>query len=232
MRRSLLVLGLGLALSAGPATGQTLADYDYEDLEFRGLGLAGGYIWPDKALNADEFSLRVDLGYLGPGVRIIPSVSYWSSEFTDEQLDELANRLSEQTGATVDGQDLGPVEWSDLALSVDGHFVWNTPVNVLTYAGAGLGFHALNGQGAAIDDTFVEDLLDAITLGASAIGGLEFEPVDRFRIYGEGRYTMMNSIQFLSVRAGLQVMFSTGKDVGVGAVPAPPADRPAREARR
>ncbi len=104
---------------------------------------------------------------------------------------------------------------------MDGHFVWNTPVDVLTYVGAGLGFHALNGQGDAIDDTFIEDLLDAITAGASAIAGAEFEPVDRFRVYAEGRYTAMNSVQYLSARAGLQFMFSTGEPTQIGAVPAP-----------
>jgi hypothetical protein len=223
MRRSFFLLGLGLGLVlAGPAAGQTLADYDYEDLAFRGIGVGGGYIWADKVHNADELSIRIDLGYLGPGVRIIPSVSYWSSDFTDEELDDLANQLTQQTPATLDGQDLGTISLSDIALSVDGHFVWNTPLHVLTFAGAGLGFHALNGQGAAIDDTFVEDLLDAITLGASAIAGLEIEPVDRFRIYGEGRYTFMNSIQYLSLRAGLQLMFATGDEVQMGgAIPAP-----------
>ncbi len=226
MRRCLLGIGLALA-AAAPLTAQTLADYDYEDLAFRGIGMGGGYIWADKVVNTQEFSIRVDLGYLGPGVRIIPSVSYWSSNFTDEELDELANRLSDRTGATVDGQDLGPLDVSDIALSLDGHFVWNTPLLVLTYVGAGMGFHALNGQGDAIDDTFVEDLLDTITLGGSAIAGAEIEPVDRFRAYSEARYTFMNSIQYLSVRFGLQVMFGHDEDVTVGVVPAaPPGTRP------
>lgn len=214
MPRSLLALGLALAALAGlgptsHAAAQTLADYDYEYLRFRGIGFDVGYIWPDKVEETGQFGLRLDLGYLGPGVRIIPAISYWRSEFTPEELDGLATRLSQRSGALVEGDDLGPIEWSDLSLSVDAQLVWNTPYRVLTFVGGGVGFHALNGQGEAIDDTFVEDLLDVITAGASGLAGLEFAPVDRLRVYLEGRYTAMNSVQYFSARGGLQVMLGT-----------------------
>lgn len=225
MRRSLLVLGLAFATVAGtaPADAQTLADYDYEHLAFRGVGVDVGYIWPNNVENTVQYGLRVDLGYLGPGVRIIPSIAYWRSEFKQSELDVLAARLSSQTGRVISGEDLGPIEWSDLSLSVDGHFVWNTPIQVLTFAGGGVGLHALNGQGDAIDDTLVEDLLDAITAGISVLGGFEFSPIERFRVYGEGRYTILNSIQYLSAKGGVQFMFGGPINVQVGTiVPATP----------
>lgn len=224
MRRRLLTLGFASLLACGtalPAAAQTLADYDYEYLGFRGIGVGAGYLWSDKVLNTEQLTLRLDLGYLGPGVRIIPSVGFWKSEFTADELDDFAIRLSDRLDVDIDGADLAPLEWSDLSLSLDGQFVWNTPFRTLTFVGAGLGFHALNGQGDAIDDTFVEDLLDAITLGVSALAGLEFEPVDRLRVFGEGRYTVMNSIHYLSGRAGLQFMFSAAKDAGENLNPAP-----------
>jgi opacity protein-like surface antigen len=227
MRRFLLALGLLAA--AAPTTAQTLEDYDYEDLRFRGVGFAVGYMWPDKVVDTEVYSLRLDLGYLGPGVRIIPSLSYWSSELTTAELNQMADRINNLTGGSIQGSDLGPIEWSDIALSLDGHFVWNTPVGLLGYLGAGIGFHALNGQGQAVDDTFVEDLLDAITAGFAAIAGLEFEPIDRLRIYGEGRFTAMNSIQYPSVKAGLQLMFSPGIGLTSGSVaPVPPIGRTPR----
>jgi hypothetical protein len=234
MRRSLLALGLALAAPAlagtlaSPAAAQTLADYDYENLEFRGVGVDFGHIWADKVRNTGMYSVRIDLGYLGPGVRIIPSISYWSSEFTREHLDVLADRIHEATGAEVDGrpltgEDLGRIRWSDISLSIDGHFVWNTPFRVLTFVGAGFGLHALNGQGEAIRGTFVEDLLDDISASLAPLIGFEFEPLNRLRVYGEGRYTIMNSIQYLSARGGLQFMLSPGTGIPVGmAVPPPP----------
>jgi opacity protein-like surface antigen len=220
-----LVLGLASALGAGATavSAQTLADYDYENLTFRGVGLDWGYIWPDKVRPTQLYSVRLDLGYLGPGIRIIPSISYWTSEFTGEELDILAGRLRDATGAEITGEDLGPIRWSDISLSADAHFVWNTPIHILTYVGAGVGLHAMNGQGDAIQATFVEDLLDSIAASFAPLAGLEFGLIPRFRVYAEGRYNIMNAIQYLSARGGLQFMFGQDTGVQVGlAVPAPP----------
>lgn len=224
------IFGLLLLLSASPAAAQTLADYDYENLTFRGVGAAVGWLWSDRVENTETYTLRLDLGYLGPGIRIMPSLTYWQSQLAGGELARLAQqmtRYSQQhgTGITVLPEDLGAVKWSDLSLSIDGQFVWNTPLDVLTFVGAGFGLHALNGQGAAIDGTFVEDLLDDITAGLVGIAGFEFEPVPRVRFFGEGRYTVMNSIDYPSLRAGVQFMFSQGSDVAVSALAPPAAPR-------
>lgn len=223
MRRRIAPLSLAwiaILATATAASGQTLADYDYEYLGFRGFGVDIGYIWPDKVEATHQYGLRLDLGYLGPGIRVIPSLGYWRSQLTDQEVEDLETRLSETVGNPITG--LGPIQWSDLSFSIDGQVVWNTPIRVLTFLGAGVAFHALNGQGASIDDTIVEDLLDTITAGVSALAGFEFQPVRRFRVYAEGRYTAMNSIQYLSARGGLQFMFATDGGVRVGAaVPAP-----------
>ena len=212
-----------LLAGAAPAAAQSLADYDYENLTLRGLGVDVGYVWADKIMDTQAFGVRLDLGYLGPGVRVVPSISYWASEFTLAELNILAERINQQTGVPLGltGSDLAPIEWSDLSLSLDFQFVWNTPLRVLTFIGVGGGLHTMNGQGRAVDDTFVEDLLDSVTAGASALAGLEFQPVRRVRVYAEGRYTALNSIQFLSAKGGLQLMFNIDNEA-VGAVVAPP----------
>ncbi|MDX1674823.1 MAG: hypothetical protein R3314_08525 [Longimicrobiales bacterium] len=223
-----LVLGLATALLAGSpaaADGQTLADYDYDQLTFRGVALGGGYLWSDRIEDTEHYTVRLDLGYLGPGVRIAPAISYWSSEVAGPEIEALAAQLGQRTGTTIDPARLGPIEWSDLSLSVDGQFVWSTPLGILTYIGTGLGLHALNGQGPAVDDTFVEDLLDDITVGVNGIVGVELETSDRLRVFLEGRYTAMNSLRFGAIRGGVQLMFSRG-NVQVGAVAAPPVEAP------
>lgn len=225
MRRTLLMAILvGLAVPAARVPAQTLADYDYENLALRGLGVDIGYLWADKVVDTETYGVRLDLGYLGPGIRIVPSFAYWASEFTLTELNALADRINQQTGVPIGltGSDLAPVKWSDLSLSLDAYFVWNTPLRVLTFIGAGGGLHALNGQGRAVDDTFVEDLLDSITAGVNAVVGLEFQPISRIRAYVEGRYTALNSIQYLYARGGLQLMFNVDDDM-VGAIVAPPS---------
>ncbi len=221
MRRT--IFALLLLAAASPAAAQTLADYDYENLTLRGAGAALGYMWSNKVTNTNVYSFRLDLGYLGPGIRIVPSLSFWKSEFTQKELDALAEQINRQGTSFVNAQDLSPLDWSDLSLSVDGHFVLKTPAALLTYVGAGFGLHALNGQGAAIDNTFVEDLLDSVAAAMSVLGGLEFVPSSRVRVYGEGRYTIMNSIQYLSAAGGIQLMFPQRPQPGEGAVQPAPA---------
>lgn len=216
------LLALGLVLAAGPAAGQTLADYDYDQLRFRGIGFDVGYLWSERIQDTQRFTVRVDLGYMGPGVRIVPSISYWSSELKPGALDAWAARLNDLTGATLTGADLAPIEWSDVSLSLDGHFVWSAPLGVFTYVGLGGSVHALNGRGPAVDGTFVEDLLDDFTAGLDGLAGLEFELEERLRLYAEGRYTLMTSLQYTSIRVGAQFMFSRG-GAEVGAVAPPPA---------
>ncbi len=210
-RVTLLLALLPLALAPGGARAQGLADYDYTDLVFRGVGLSLGYLWPTKVEATSEYTVRVDLGYLGPGVRIIPSMSYWRSDMRQSELGRLADRLNalpalQRQGARVTPQDLGPIRLSDVSLALDGQYVWTTPARLLTYVDLGLGVHALNGQGQAISDTFIEDLLDTVTAGISAGGGLEYPVNDRLRFYGELRYTVLTDVQYPGVRLGAAIM--------------------------
>src|SRR5688500_11356087 len=137
------------------ASAQTLADYDYENLTFRGVGFDYGYLWPSRVRSTSQYSVRLDLGYLGPGVRIAPSISYWSSEIRESELGRFADQLDRlpalrARGVTIRPDELGTITWSDLALSLDAHVVWTTPLRAFTYIGAGVGVHALNGQGQAV----------------------------------------------------------------------------------
>jgi hypothetical protein len=213
MLRCLLRTGpavLALLLPAA-AAGQALEDYDYENLAFRGIGIDWGYIWPSKVDATPTYSIRFDLGYLGPAVRIAPMISYWSSSLKRSELDRLADQLEQlpplmDAGVQIDAADLGDVDWSNLTIGVDAHVVWTAPLDIITYVGAGLGLHALNGRGDAIDDTFIEDLLDSTIAGAALMGGIEFQPIARLRLYGEARYTLASDIRYPGIRLGAALM--------------------------
>lgn len=206
-----LMLACASVLMPAATHAQDLADYDYENLTFRGFGFDWGYIWPTKVEPASMFTVRLDLGFLGPAVRIAPSVSYWSSRFRTAELDRLAGRLSQlpplrDRGVVITAADLGTVDWSDLSLEIDAHVVWTTPLDIITFVGAGAALHALNGRGKAIDDTFIEDLLDSTTAGAAVMAGAEVQPISRLRLYGEVRYSITSDVRFPGFRFGAALM--------------------------
>jgi hypothetical protein len=210
-RRVLLMTACALALNAAIASGQTLADYDYENLTFRGMGLDWGYIWPSKVEPTHVLSLRLDLGYLGPAVRIAPSLSYWSSQLRTRELERLADRLNrlpplEEQQVEISAADLGTIHWSDFALSLDAHVVWTAPLDIITYVGAGGSLHALNGRGDVIDDTFIEDLLDSAAAGIAVMAGFEMQAMPRLRLYAEARYTLVSDVRYPGIRLGASLM--------------------------
>jgi hypothetical protein len=201
-------------LPAAPAAAQDLADFDYENLSFRGIGLEFGHlVAPSRVEPEPTYGVRFDLGYLGPGVRITPSITWWESRMErgevralEERVDALANR-SLPPGAEPVAVDLGEITWSDLVLGVDAHVVWSVPYGFLTYVGLGAAAHIQNGSGPAVDDTFVEDLLDSVAAGFNVHTGLEYPLGERLRVYGAARYELMGDLRYAELRLGTQIMF-------------------------
>ncbi len=207
-----LALAAGLSVLPVSLSAQGLAEYDYENLSFRGFSLEGGHIWPNRVDPTYTVGLRVDMGYLGPGLRIVPSVSYWSSNLEDSEVAALERRVDElilqelDPGADWGGADLGTIDWSDLVLGLDGHWVWAVPYDLLYFAGGGLSVHIMNGEGDAVEGTFVEDLLDTVAAGINFHTGLEYPFSQRFRGYGQARYEVLEDLRYLEFRMGLQIM--------------------------
>ena len=221
MRGAAFVLAVLLA-GAGttvPAAAQELADFDYEHLSLRGIGFEAGYL-PGYGIHGvrgetRSWGARLDLGYLGPGLRISPSVTYWSSELETGEVSRLETRLEQLIAREVGGAgsgggpeiDLGTITWTDLVVGVDSHIVWNVPFGWLGFLGLGASVHVLDGQGEAIDDTFVEDLLDTVRPGMNVHLGLEYPLWTWSRLYWHGRYEVTDDLRYLNVRGGLQIMF-------------------------
>lgn len=214
-----VILLLGAATSA---RAQSLADYDYTNLSFRGLAVSWGYVWPTKVRATPFYDFSLDLGYLGPGVRLSPSITYWSSSMKQSELNRLANQLNrlpalQQRGVTIAGSELGPVRWSDVGINVDADFVWRAPLGVYTYLGATLGVHALNGSGAAINNTFVQDLLDSLVPAVGVSGGLELAPSPGIHVFGEARYMLLTDVRYPGLRVGVRFLLpprGTGATTG------------------
>jgi opacity protein-like surface antigen len=205
----LAVVLAGLVAPLG-AAGQELADLDYEYLGFRGFGFDWGYLWPTNVEKTGSIGLRIDMGYAGPGLRILPHVSYWSSALEQGDITALEDRIEEliaaQSGAPSPQLDLGTIEKRDIAVGVDAQVVWDSLLDLLTYGGLGVTAHIIDGDGSAIAGTFIDDLLDSVSAGFNLHFGMEYPVTDRMRIYGLSKYEVMSDMQFFTARVGWQIM--------------------------
>jgi len=204
------VAALSLALAPSSAAGQELADLDYEHLAFRGFGVDWGYLWPTRVEPTGSVGVRFDMGYAGPGLRIVPSIGYWSSPLKRGEIVELEDRISaliaDQTGGLPPALDLGRIDWRDISIGVDAHIVWDSLFDVLTYGGLGVTAHILDGDGDAIRGTFIDDLLDSVTAGFNLHLGMEYPLTNRMRIYSVGKYEVLGDFQYFTARVGWQLM--------------------------
>jgi hypothetical protein len=229
MQRSSALLFLALALvCAAPAQAQQWEDYDYENLEFRGIGLEVGWVTPSRVSSALMLGLRADLGYLGPNLRISPSLSFWSSELRGSEIHRLAEQIQNvclrQRGRPEDCPllDLGEIRMSDLALNVDALYEFpNTPFLFVPYVGLGGGLHFLNSRGELIDDTFIEDFLDSLAPGINLIGGLRIPVSETFEVLAEARYMLASEIRYGGLSLGASWLFPVR-----GTPASPPQARP------
>jgi hypothetical protein len=223
MKRGGVVVLVLLAVAA-PARGQQLEDFDYENLAFRGLGFELGYLWANKVEATPTYGIRMDLGYLGPGLRVTPSLTYWTSRMKQGEVTSLEDRLAslvasrQPPGSPFPVIELDPIDWSDLALALDAHAVWRINLrpapdlgvpdgsyDLLTFAGAGAAVHFMNGDGAAINDTFIEDLLDSVGAGFDLHAGAEYLVSSSIRVYGMGRLELLQDIYYATLRGGVQI---------------------------
>lgn len=192
-------------LSAGRAGAQDMADYDYSNLVFSGVGAFVSWVMPAHTSPALGLNVRADLGLLGPNVRISPGLTFWASELRDSETARIEERIEaacDRGGVPCPGIELGDVEISDLSIDLDAHYLFTTDFGVEPYAGAGISLHLLNGSGDFIDDTYVEELLDAIAPGMSLVGGVEFPLAANVRLMGEARAVLTGNVRYLSAGIG------------------------------
>jgi hypothetical protein len=195
------------ALVPSAAGAQTLEDYDYENLQFRGIGLDLGAVFPSQVESDLFLGVRADLGFLGPNLRIVPGISFWSSNLKQTEVDRLGDQIirvcSRQPSTSCPGRlDLGRIRRSDLVINADALYEFETPLIATPYLGGGVGVHLLNGSGESINDTFIEDLLDAITPGINLIAGLTIPVMSDLRIFGEARYVLVSDVRHGALSVG------------------------------
>lgn len=204
-----MALGAGISLlSSSPVRGQGLADYDYENLRLRGVG---GEIFYVNANGLDAtvgFGVRLDLGFLGPKIRMVPRFAFWNTELEQAELDSLATKLEDLVQEQNPGQprpqiDLGTVDRDAIIFGTDLHWLPVVADPLRPYLGVGGEIYILNGSGEAIDGTFVESGLDLLTAGVSGVAGLEFGLQGGLTLYGEVRGSLVADVRNVALTAGV-----------------------------
>jgi hypothetical protein len=197
-RRLCALLAIGL-LIPGMAASQQWEDYDYENLEFRGIGLDIGSVWPNGIEPTLAFGVRADMGFVGPRVRVAPAIRYWTSRLEDAEVSRLSEQLQslceQQASGPCPDFNLGEIDRSDLELAADAHYLIPTGYTIEPYVGGGLGIHLLNGSGEAIEGTFVEDLLDTVVPALNLVGGVNI-PIGTLVLIGEARYVLVSDVRY------------------------------------
>jgi len=194
---------LALLPAALPAQG-FFEQFSYEGLRLAGLGVEMGGVVSDRLTAEPTPALRVDYGVLAPRLRVMFGASYFRAEFNPDEIARFEQRLRlvvlDPTGDfTIN---VRSITWSQLAL--DGDLQYLFPADrVQTYLGLGIGVHVRDGDGTAIDGTFVEDALDEIGAGVNATIGAEFHLSPAWRFTLDGRGVIASGLSTVSLRSGI-----------------------------
>jgi opacity protein-like surface antigen len=176
-----MVTGIFLLTASGDTSGQTLEDYDYTNLGFRAFGAEATWVNATQSESTFGVGIRVDLGFLGPYIRIVPRAAWWSANVTDS-----INLGSLERTAWILGAD---VQWT----LQDAVFA--------PYLGVGLEVYLLDNDGDAINGTFLDNMV--ITAGISGLIGAELNLADHWRVYSELRGTLVTDASNAAVALGL-----------------------------
>jgi len=199
-------------VAPGSLKGQELADYDYENLGFRGISFEYGNILFKTYEETEAYSVKLDLGFLGPGVRMATRASYWSSEMLPEELVSFESSLNAMIlaqGGVLPGNglEIGSIKRDDMSVSIEADYVWRIPLGMLLSTGLGASAHLVNGTTKIPDDTFLNGLLDSFTAGFNVHGGLEYLVTDRIRLYGDSRIGLAGNVRFFQFGGGLTILW-------------------------
>ncbi len=202
-------LACALTLLPGTLPAQAfLEQFSYEGIRLTGVSVEFGGVASDRLTSEFTGAVRFDFGYAAPGVRVLIGGSYFKGTFTQDQITTFEQRLrdviDDPTGdATVN---VGTVTWANVNANLDLQYVFTPTATVRPYAGLGLALIIRDGDGAAIDGTFVEDALDTFTAGLSASIGVEFRLTRSLFVLVDGRGTVSSELRTLAGRGGFKFL--------------------------
>jgi hypothetical protein len=187
-------------------------EYGLRSLAFQGARGSVYQVVPARSESTVGVQLAAHLGNLAPRVRLVPSVTVWATDFREQEINQIRLRVEaecEAAGTPCPDLTFGGVQLSDFSLDIDAHYLFRGPFNTRPYAGAGAGLHLVNGGGELIDNTFVEEILDAITPGINSVAGIEVPLFRGLRLHGEVRGVLAGGANWIGAGIGGSLILPT-----------------------
>ena len=209
-----LVAGtLFAAVPARSLAAQGLLDqFSSENLHATAIGFDVGALSGTNIRGTTSWALRLDFGTVAPNVRVLLGASYFRADISGTALDRFQHRLGEVV-TDPSGDDtinLGSITWSDVTADLDLQYILPQSRTIRAYMGLGMSLHVRSGSGTAINGTFVEDALDAVTAGLNATAGAEFG-AGHMRLAVEGRGVLATGLSTIGIAAGVRYHWSLPK---------------------
>ena len=191
--------------------------FSYDNLRLSGIQLDAGLLGASDLTGSTVGGLRVDFGRIAPKVRLLLGLSYFHSQFDQRAINRFERRLDSIVNpSTPDNIDLGRISLSDIVGDIDFQLVFPQGHGITAYLGTGISVHARNGNGAAINGTFMDDALDVITAGLNGTMGFEFNLSRAWRFTVDGRGVLSSGLRSVSLRTGIMYRLRAGREQGAG----------------
>jgi hypothetical protein len=203
-----------LALSAprGLAAQGVLDQFSSENLRATAIGFDIGSLGGTNIRGAPYYALRLDFGTVAPNLRVLLGLSYFRADLSGSAIEHFEQRLGEVVidPAGDDTIRLGSISWSDVVTDIDLQYILPQSRTIMAYMGLGMSLHVRSGSGTAINGTFVEDALDAVTAGLNGTVGTEIG-AGHVRLAVEVRGVLATGLSTVGVAAGVRYRWTLGK---------------------
>lgn len=188
-----------------------LEQFSYEGLRLSGIGIEFGVIGSDRLTTESSGALRLDWGFIAPKIRVLIGASYFRGAFEPREIAAFESRLRRVVrDPTQDFTiNVGEITWATVEADLDLQYVFAAQP-LTTYLGLGLGVHLRDGEGFAIDRTFVEDALDTVQAGLNVSLGGAFQLIPHLQLTVDLRGSLTSELRAAAARGGLMVRLPGG----------------------
>ncbi|HUL01917.1 MAG TPA: hypothetical protein VLV16_01665 [Gemmatimonadales bacterium] len=211
-----------LAVGAPPALAAqaVLNQFSSENLRATAIGLDIGSVGGTNIRGTVSYALRLDFGNVAPNVRVLLGLSYFKADLSSSALERFEQRLGDVVidPSGDDTINLGSISWSDVTTDLDLQYILPQSRTIKAYMGLGMSLHVRSGSGPAINGTFVEDALDAVTAGLNGTLGAEFG-AGHVRLAVEARGVLATGLSTIGAAMGVRYHWSLPKPTPGGGTP-------------